>query len=67
MPPAARAMLASSNSKGVPLAFVCAGTVCATPVGTPAKLAEVIRRFGVKGIDKTTVANDGPARARPPM
>src|SRR5208282_5209653 len=67
MPPAARAMLASSDSKGVPLAFVCAGTACATPIGTPAKLAAVIRRFGVEGIDKTTVANDRPARARPPM
>jgi len=67
MPAAARAMLASSDSKGVPLAFVCAGTACATPIGTPAKLAAVIRRFGVEGIDKTTVANDRPARARPPM
>ena len=58
MPAAARAMFESSAAKGVPLAFVCAGTACATPVGTPAKLAAVIRRFGVKGSDKTTLAND---------
>ena len=67
MPAAAHAMLASSAEKGVPLAFVCAGTACAMPVGTPAKLAEVIRRFGVKSGDKTTLANDRPAFARPPM
>jgi uncharacterized protein len=67
MPAAARAMFASGAAKGVPLAFVCAGTACATPVVTPAKLAQVIRSFGVNGIDKTTVANDGPAPARPPM
>jgi uncharacterized protein YyaL (SSP411 family) len=67
MPGAAQAMFASSAEKGVPLAFVCAGTACATPVGTPAKLAEVIRRFGVQANDKTTLANDGPALARPPM
>jgi len=67
MPAAARAMLASSAAKGVPLAFVCAGTACATPVGTPAKLAMVIRSFGVERRDKTTLANDKPALARPPM
>ena len=67
MPAAVRAMFASSAEKGVPLAFVCAGTVCATPVGTPAKLAEVIRRFGVPGNDKASLANDRPALARPPM
>jgi uncharacterized protein YyaL (SSP411 family) len=66
MPAAARAMFESSAAKGVPLAFVCAGTACATPVGTPAKLAIVIRRFGVNGIDQTTVANK-PALVRPPM
>jgi len=67
MPAAARAMLASSAEKGVPLVFVCAGTACATPVGNAAKLAEVIRRFGVNGGDKTTLANDRPGLARPPM
>jgi uncharacterized protein YyaL (SSP411 family) len=67
MPAAVQAMFASSAEKGVPLAFVCAGTACATPVGTPAKLAEIIRRFGVQGNDKTTLANDRPALARPPM
>jgi uncharacterized protein YyaL (SSP411 family) len=66
MPAAMRAMFESSSAKGVPLAFVCAGTACATPVGTPAKLATVIRRFGVNGIDQTTVANK-PALVRPPM
>ncbi len=66
MPAAARAMFESSAAKGVPLAFVCAGTACATPIGTPAKLATVIRKFGVNGIDQTTVANK-PALVRPPM
>ena len=67
MPSAARAMFDSSAAKGIPLAFVCAGTACATPVGTPAKLAQVIRRFGVKGADQTKIANDKPASARLPM
>jgi len=67
MPAAARAMFDSSAANGVPLAFVCAGTACATPVETPAKLAQVIRRFGVKGADQTTVVNDSPASARLPM
>jgi uncharacterized protein YyaL (SSP411 family) len=67
MPPAARAMFNSSAAKNAPLAFVCAGTACATPVATPAKLAQVIRKFGVKGGDQTAVANDRPASARPPM
>ena len=67
MPAAARAMFDSSAAKGAPLAFVCAGTACATPVGTPAKLAQVIRRFGVKGVDQTKIANDKPASARLPM
>jgi uncharacterized protein YyaL (SSP411 family) len=67
MPAAARAMFDSSAAKNVPLAFVCAGTACANPVATPAKLAQVIRKFGVKGTDTTAVANDGPASARPPM
>ena len=55
------------KAKNVPLAFVCAGTACATPVVTPAKLAQVIRKFGVKGSDRTTVANDRPASPHPPM
>ena len=55
MPAAARAMFASSAAKGVPLAFVCAGTACATPVGTPAKLArghQEIRRQGNRQDDR---------------
>jgi uncharacterized protein len=68
MPAAARAMLASSAGKGVPLAFVCAGTACATPVATPAKLVAVIRRFAVDAVASTAVAADGPApAAHPPM
>jgi uncharacterized protein YyaL (SSP411 family) len=67
MPAAARAMLDSTAAKNVPLAFVCAGTACATPVATPAKLAQVIRKFGVKGVDQTAVANGKPASAAPPM
>ena len=66
IPAAARAMFESSASKGVSLAFVCAGTACATPVETPVKLAAVIRKFGVSGNDQTTIA-DKPASARPPM
>jgi hypothetical protein len=64
IPTAARAMVESSAAKGVPLAFVCAGTACATPVETSLKLAQVIRKFGVNGIDKTTLANDKPPPAR---
>jgi uncharacterized protein YyaL (SSP411 family) len=67
MPASARAMFESSTAKNIPLAFVCAGTACATPVTTPAKLASVIRTFGVNGSDKTAVANDRPAPARPTM
>jgi uncharacterized protein YyaL (SSP411 family) len=67
MPAPARAMLESSAAKNVPLAFVCAGTACATPAVTQAKLAQVIEKFGVKGIEQTTFANDKPAAARPPM
>ncbi|MGA7871600.1 MAG: hypothetical protein WCA22_11950, partial [Candidatus Binatus sp.] len=67
VPAAARTMFESSAAKGVPLAFVCAGTACATPIETPAKLAAVIRRFGVKGIGKTTLANDKPVLTRPPL
>jgi hypothetical protein len=66
MPAAARAMFESSASKGVPLAFVCAGTACATPVETPIKLAAVIRKFGVNSADQTTVAGK-PGSAQPPM
>jgi uncharacterized protein YyaL (SSP411 family) len=67
MPAAAQAMFDSSAVKNVPLAFVCAGTACATPVETPAKLAQVIKKFGVKGADQAAVANDKAASARPPM
>ncbi|HYK63804.1 MAG TPA: thioredoxin domain-containing protein [Patescibacteria group bacterium] len=66
MPPAARAMYESSVSKGASLAFVCAGTACATPVATPMKLAAVIRTFGVNGRDHDKLA-DKPAAAHPPM
>jgi uncharacterized protein len=65
MPAAARAMFESSAAKNAPLAFVCAGTACSTPVATPAKLAQVIRKFGVKSSDQTTVANDRPPSALP--
>src|ERR1700691_1386984 len=67
VPAPARAMLDSSAAKTVPLAFECAGTASATPAVTPAKLAQVIEKFGVKGIEQTTFANDKPAAARPPM
>jgi uncharacterized protein YyaL (SSP411 family) len=66
MPAAARAMYESSVSKGGSLAFVCAGTACATPVATPIKLAAVIRTFGVNGRDQAKLAGK-PAAARPPM
>lgn len=67
MPAAAQAMFASSAKSGVPLAFVCAGTACATPIETPIELAKTIRKFGVDGGDKTTVANGKSPLARPPM
>jgi uncharacterized protein YyaL (SSP411 family) len=66
VPAAARAMYESSVSKGASLAFVCAGTACATPVATPIKLAATIRTFGVNAADQTKVAGK-PAVARPPM
>ena len=56
LPAAARAMLAASVGERVPLGFVCAGTACATPVRSPEKLADVIKRFGVNGADATTLA-----------
>jgi uncharacterized protein YyaL (SSP411 family) len=68
LPAAAHAMFAASAGEKVPLAFVCAGTACATPVRSPDKLANVIKRFGVDGTGKTALANDpvhGPARPRP--
>jgi uncharacterized protein YyaL (SSP411 family) len=58
LPPAVRAMLEASRGKNSELAFVCAGTACATPVDNAAKLASVITRFGVGPSAKTTVANE---------
>jgi hypothetical protein len=58
LPPAAQAMVAASAGDASPLAFVCAGTACATPVRSPEKLANVIKQFGVNGTGKTTVANE---------
>jgi signal recognition particle GTPase len=51
-------MVAASAGEASPLAFVCAGTACATPVRSPEKLANVIRQFGVNGSGKTTVADE---------
>ncbi len=68
LPAAAQAMFAASAGQGVPLAFVCAGTACATPVRSPEKLANVIKRFGVSGTDQSTLANDrveGLVKSRP--
>jgi uncharacterized protein YyaL (SSP411 family) len=58
LPAAARAMLAASVGEKVPLGFVCTGTACATPVRSPEKLADVIKRFGVNGADVTALAID---------
>jgi uncharacterized protein YyaL (SSP411 family) len=58
LPPAVRAMLEASRGKNSELAFVCAGTACATPVDNAAKLASVITRFGVGPSAKTAVANE---------
>ncbi len=66
IPAAAQAMFAASAGRDTPLAFVCAGTACATPVEVPDKLADVIKRFGVAAPDKTAVANHHPGAA-PPM
>jgi uncharacterized protein YyaL (SSP411 family) len=65
LPPVAQAMFAASAGERVPLAFVCAGTVCATPVRSPEKLANVIKRFGVDGTGKTTLAIDKQAKPAP--
>jgi uncharacterized protein YyaL (SSP411 family) len=66
MPAAMRAMYEASLSKGASLAFVCAGTACATPLTTPMKLAAVIRTFGVSGRAQAGLAGK-PAAPRPPM
>lgn len=67
LPAAARAMVAASAGEASPLAFVCAGTACATPVRSPGKLANVIKQFGVKGSGQTTLANDRQIPQPPPM
>jgi uncharacterized protein YyaL (SSP411 family) len=67
LPPAAQAMVAASAGEASPLAFVCAGTACATPVRSPEKLANVIRQFGVSGSGKQTLANDRQVPQPPPM
>jgi uncharacterized protein len=67
LPPAAQAMVAASAGEASPLAFVCAGTACATPVRSPEKLANVIKQFGVNGSGKTTLANDRQVPQPPPM
>lgn len=67
LPAAAQAMAAASAGKS-PLAFVCAGTACATPVRSPAQLANVIKQFGVNEADKTRLASDpvdGLAKSKP--
>ncbi len=46
LPDQARAMLRASVEQKRPLAFVCAGTVCANPAATPETLARTIRTFG---------------------
>ncbi len=58
LPASAHAMLAASAGEKIPLAFVCAGTACATPVRSPDKLADVIRHFGVDGTDHTALAKE---------
>jgi hypothetical protein len=60
-------MVAASAGEAAPLAFVCAGTACATPVKSPEKLANVIKQFGVDGSGKTTLANDRQVPQPPPM
>jgi uncharacterized protein YyaL (SSP411 family) len=67
LPPAAQAMVAASAGEASPLAFVCAGTACATPVRSPEKLANVIRQFGVSGSGKQTLANDRQVPRPPPL
>jgi uncharacterized protein len=67
LPPAAQAMVAASAGEASPLAFVCAGTACATPVKSPEKLAIVIKQFGVNRSGKTTLANDRQVPQPPPM
>ena len=58
LPAAANAMLAAGATEKVPIAFVCAGTACATPVRSPEKLASVIKRFGVEATDRTALAKE---------
>jgi uncharacterized protein YyaL (SSP411 family) len=67
LPTAARAMAVGSADKKTSLAFVCAGTACATPTHDSAKLTELVRTFLVRAPTETRVASDagpvsGPAK-----
>jgi len=67
MPAAAQAMFAASKGRNAPLAFVCAGTACATPTDNSAKLKDLIKTFEIGARAKTAVANDGKAGIAPQM
>ncbi len=45
LPEAMKAMYEAAIHREAPLAFVCAGTACATPSGTPDALSKTIREF----------------------
>lgn len=48
LPSAARPYFAAAITQESPVAFVCAGQVCATPIHQPDKLALIIRSLGIK-------------------
>ncbi len=54
LPEAMRAMYQAAAHREAPLAFVCAGTACATPAGTADALSKTINNFAV---NRSTAGN----------
>ncbi len=65
MPQAARAMYAASENRGVPLAFVCAGTACARPAQDSRALAQTIASFMTTARANADTAARLPGRPAP--
>ncbi len=57
IPDAMRAMYEAAADRDAPLAFVCAGTACATPATNPEALAKTIRDFAVNRSSSANLAN----------
>jgi uncharacterized protein YyaL (SSP411 family) len=57
LPDAMKAMYEAATHRDAPLAFVCAGTACATPATNPDALAKTIRDFAVNRANSANLAN----------